>query len=415
MSDEVNYLILLGALFLSWANAAPLSEDSLRNAKNVVILTGEFDPWTEADKAYAEALLEKGEADLVITVPSKKVKGNIPLSEENRLLLMSDALSDHPRILYPQSSDLSPGAIAEKVQRISGARVNVRTSPPPAQNIRGFLQQNTDQYFSRTPGVAPEGIDPKVYNRILEKGFYLGQRPSSQTLVQRAQDWVIKIASDTGIFYKVKPIAVSLMAKTNVREIEMDGKMVPVERHIGAGAYGDAYITEIDGKKVVIKVARGGQAALNAAQDSIYNHQWLTKTSFIQVPELLGFDPSGRWISMGFVEGTQLDKYLAENMGNIPPKLDQELRKFYDEASRIQRQNGHVLDINTQNIFVKKDGSLVLVDFGPLSPSKHIAPTYEDIRRLWVDDAHRLIRKEPAKFRAACFRRGFESLGLGNH
>ncbi len=403
------FLTFIVLINLSWG--VPLTDDAIRNAQKIVVVSGLFDPWSLADQAFAEQLVRSGQADLVIAVPTNSGAPNPPLSVENRLMLMDEALRTNPSVTYPLEGPSSVDELLTRIRRVTSRPVSQVRAPQGGENIRGFLSQNSEQYFSRNLAIAPSGYDGRVYERVLQQGFYMGQRPGSGSIVQRATNWMSSVVIDTGLFDRVKHVVNDLRARPNRREFNTGSETLRLQRHLGAGAQADAYITQVGGRDVVIKIAKDMNFSREMMWNSVLNHRWLTQTSTIQVPGLLAYDPNGNWITTEFAQGTQLDRFIASNNGQIPPHIEQELRKFYEEAQRISRQNNIVLDINTQNIFVTSEGRLVLVDFGPLPASQRLAATYDDIRALWMTDARRLMSQSPPqpRFDVDCVKRALGS------
>lgn len=405
MMKLIAYLFILFSHF-SWG--LPLSEDAIKKAKKIVILSGTFDPWSKADQAYADGLIKSGEADLVIVSPSHADGKYIPLPLENRIELMDEALKAHPSIAYPSGdwaqSAVSSQKLAERIRKISDVKIEVRKNPVPSVDLRAYLVEHSEAYFKPEANVGHPDYDQKVFDRILKSGFYMGERPGMGPMMVKFTEGLRTVGIKLGVFNRLQHAYKSLKANRDLKEFEMDGKRVEISKFLGAGAQGDAYLTVVDGQKIVLKVAKDNQSARAIMQNSVLTHQWLRKTSTINVPELLAFDPEGKWISMDFAKGIQLDQLIADNGGKIPPETEVKLKAFYEEALRISRENNMILDINTQNIFVQPDGKLTLVDFGALSPGKKIAPTFEAIRALWLVDGKILMGKASPSVGGKCIR-----------
>lgn len=399
----------------SWG--LPLSDEAVKKAKKIVILSGTFDPWSKADQAYADALIKSGEADLVIVSPNRADGKYIPLPIENRLELMDEALRSHPSIAYPSGdwaqSSVWSEKLAERVRKISDVKIEARKSPVSSVDLRAYLVEHSEAYFKPEANVGHPDYDQKVFDRILKSGFYMGERPGMGPTMVRSTEGLRTVGIKLGVFNRLQHAYKSLNANRDLKEFEMDGKRVQISKFLGAGAQGDAYLTEVDGEKIVLKVAKDNQSARNIMQNSVLTHQWLRKTSTIQVPELLAFDPEGKWISMNFAKGKQLDKLIAENGGKIPPETEVKLRAFYEEALRISRENNIILDINTQNIFVQPDGKLTLVDFGALSPGKKIPPTFEAMKALWIADGKLIMGKVSPRIDAKCLKNVLRNFIIG--
>ncbi len=404
--------VLLIAL-LSWASvqAAPLSENAIRSAQKIVVVTGAFDPWTEENEIAVKRLVESGEADLVVVVPAEKISGDLPLPVRNRVQLIDVSLRNNSSITYPLGD--FEGSYDEIVNRISSLNPRIRrvTLPSPETvNIRRWMTENVNQYFegARTP---PPGLSPQVYSRILDDGLYLGRHPEGKSIINSTLAFVVNQTTKYGVYDKVRAIAVGLMAKPNLREFRMGEVTVPIERYLASGLTGDAYITEIDGVRTVLKVSKDSETARRSMREASLVHAWLSRTTSINLPELRAMGPNGEWQALELVQGDSLDKYIANRGGNIPPEIEERLRNLYAEAARLNERSVIKLDISADNIFIRaSDGAAVLVDFGPIPPSNSFAASYDAARARWITAAAARAVPVPVLPQSDCDMRALESL-----
>ena len=382
------FLILIAAVSWTFVQAAPLTENAIRSAQKITVVTGSFDPWTEENEKAVKRIIESGEADLVVVIPAEKVPGDIPLPIKNRLQLIDTALNSSATVTYPLGA--MEGSFEEVVSRITAInpRVNRVTLPSgSAVNIRGWLTENVNQYFegARTP---PPGVSPAIYDRIVSDGLYFGRHSEGKSLFKSTLSFVVNQTTKYGIYDKVRAIAVRMMAKPNLREFQMGEQTVKIEKYLASGLTGDAYVTEIDGVPTVLKVSKNTESARQSMREASLVHAWLTRTSRINLPELRAMGPNGEWQALELVKGDSLDKYIAKRGGTIPPEIEERLRQLYSEAALLNERSAIKLDISADNIFIREsDGAAVLVDFGPIRPSNTFAASYDVARARWLTAA----------------------------
>lgn len=412
-------LKLFSSLFIlvSWINsdpiqAAPFHSENLKTSDRVLILPGDYDPWSKTDLEYVTSLLEKGKYDSIIVLPVNGNPSELPLPVSNRLKLMDVALRKHPKILYPaeeQSVDqlikkvrdskaqvVLPSGVKTRLKVDKYTHINPKKSDP---NIREFLSANSDVYFSST-NKKPEWIDDSVFKKITEDGLYLGRKPSNGMFMRNVMNFTVNTARKFGMWDQVRDLAVKLSANPNLKSFVINGKEVPITKYLASGLNGDAYVIDVDGSKTVLKVAKNRQNAKESLHEASLVYEWLKKTSGIKTPELISLGKNGEWQLLEMVKGKQLDKWIAERGGHISFEMEERLRSFYKDAHKLNQTSAVKLDISGDNIFVsEKDGRLVLVDFGPLPAEQTFAKDFEAARANWMSAARRLPEFEERKLK----------------
>lgn len=377
------YVILL--LLPFQADSAPLTDEAVRSAEKITVLTGNFDPWTNADEENVRRLLQTGEADLVVVVPESGKTIETPIPPENRVALIDASLHAEPRITYDRTA--TSQEILQRIRSISpGSVVNVKVAPVSSYptEFRKWMSGNTEQYFDgiRTP---PPEISPAVYNKILDDGLYLGRQLTDRSIFNRLLTLIVNKTTEIGMYDRVRAFAVNMMARPNLRSMQIGSETVQIDRYLASGLTGDAYIANIDGKKMVLKVAKNSETARRSMRDAALAHAWLSKMTSLNLPELRDMGPHGEYQVLELVDGEQLDKFIAKNGGNIPLETEVKLKKLFEEAAEINRRSAIKLDISADNIFIRsKDGAVVLVDFGPIRPEDIFAPDYNTARTRWI-------------------------------
>lgn len=127
-------------------------------------------------------------------------------------------------------------------------------------------------------------------------------------------------------------------------------------------------------------------------------HKFLDKNSTIPLPALKDFDPNGTWILSEFVEGETVEAVILKNDGVIPPNLRQGLLNIFNEAKRLRENAGFILDISADNILVKANGELVLVDTGPIRQDSWFANDFSEMEKKWISGSRFFSQSCPEMF-----------------
>ncbi len=404
-------LLLIIFFFLTFqAGAAPLTDESIRSARKIKILTGSFDPWTVADEVRARELITSGEADLIIVVPETVKSIETPIPAQNRVVLIDASLNSDVQITYTAESSLD---LTQRIRTINPASTVTSASVPASRyptEFRKWMSQNTDQYFGagRTP---PPEIPRAVYDKILDDGLYLGRQLTDRSFFNRMLTLIVHKTTSLGLYDKVRAFAVKIMARPNMREMRLGSETVKIDRYLASGLTGDAYIATIDGKRMVLKVAKNAETARKSMKDAALAHAWLSRTTSIILPELRDMGPNGEYQVLELVEGEQLDKFIARNSGVIPLATEIKLQKLFDEAAEINRRSAIKLDISADNIFIRaKDGAVVLVDFGPIRPEDIFAADFNTARARWISAANARIPAASVPVSQSCGIRALNKL-----
>lgn len=73
------YLVtILLFFYLPFGRTTPLTKDNIREAKNIGIMYGNFDPWSEQDLARAKKVLTSGQVDMLVLLPVSNQSKNFP-------------------------------------------------------------------------------------------------------------------------------------------------------------------------------------------------------------------------------------------------------------------------------------------------------------------------------------------------
>jgi predicted Ser/Thr protein kinase len=371
-------------ILLGWISfnvfSAPLTEEKIRSAREIIFYTGSFDPWTKSDQARVVELAGKNPGSVIVVLPVDTNLKDTPLPIANRLRLIKTALAESSDITVP--APITFKQLKSDITKINSSITFQRViSSVPNPEIRSFLSQHQDHYFN-LKSIGPSVIDQKVYRQILEDGLYMGRYPSKLPYVIKkvaSSDIVRKLSSD-----KVRKIVSWMISNPKLTEFQLDGKNLTIDKYLASGLNGDAYVVTVDSEKYVLKVAKNSARAQHNMLQAVTVKKWLDEHSSVLTPSVLEADSEGKYALIDLVDGISLDKYISLQGGLIPTPLEKKLKAFYEEAYRLNDRSAIKLDISGDNIFVKSNGEVVLVDFGPTRPEREFANSYEEARNRWL-------------------------------
>lgn len=412
--------------------AKPLTEQDVRQARRIAIFPGTFDPFTNGHLASAQAVLDSGKADLVILTPGGNPLKS-PMPSSIRLSLIDAALSEHAKIAYPygptlglgdSSANLSawikqvnpeakvlavmgtdvanspviPFMMSRRLKAESllvltrqGYKLGAVRSPVPyevitdpqtlsgfsSSEIKKYFSQNVELYFTKNRSLEklPPGIDKAVAEQIFSNGIYLSNLESNKIPLHQALLSKVKNkAFQVGLYDIIRKLIVLIKARPNIKQVEIGGQVIQIEKYLGSGIYADVYTIKYNGEEAVVKIAKDTVKGRRALLRSIPVHRWIQERTNIIVPDVYAYDTEGRWMVSELVNGLSLDK--TPNPGTLP----KEVRDMYDEALRLKNSSGIKLDLSADNIFLR-DGQPVLVDFDPIPESNVFPENYSTFER----------------------------------
>ena len=121
------FVISFLALFLTQGVLAHvLNAANLKNCKNIAIVAGTYDPFTNGHEIMGKEILKKLDFDCVVYLPTGNPPHKIASPLQTRYDMMEAALKDEPGLFYPDPEDLkiSPKAYVEKLKNFGGEKRN---------------------------------------------------------------------------------------------------------------------------------------------------------------------------------------------------------------------------------------------------------------------------------------------------
>lgn len=442
ISPQMKFALLFTFLFIGKISALfseTLKFETLPEGARIGVMSGTFDPWSKQDLARAKSALASGKIDYVVLLPVNSGSTEFPLAVQKRIDLIEAGVSGDSRFLTP-GAGFSPedlkdqGTLEERLRTLkpkasvipvitpdqfhlpltNAVKVSdVKAAPP--EDIRNFMFRHPEYYIDSSDGKAPQGIQRKVFEKIRREGLYLGRQTSSSPMLKKALAKMTEGANKLGVFDPLRLALVKFLAKPDLTEFMVGEQKVKIEKYLGSGLNGDAYVVTMNGERTVLKVAKPSVMAKQSMQQATLVHEWITKNYDIELPKIMTFSEEGQWQALEMIKGKRLDEYIAEHGGKIPPEIDERLKKFHAEAERLNATSDIKLDISADNIFIR-DGKPVLVDFGPTQPYQRFASHYEIARARWVEAGQAIAKKNPQLNRVSCIRNGLlRMLPMGSH
>ncbi|MDO4670328.1 MAG: Stk1 family PASTA domain-containing Ser/Thr kinase [Aerococcus sp.] len=148
----------------------------------------------------------------------------------------------------------------------------------------------------------------------------------------------------------------------------IDGRY-EIIRHIGSGGMATVYLAldSILNREVAIKFLRlsanSDENALRRFQREAYSIAELNHPNIVNIYDI-GDNEDGNYIVMEYVDGIDLKRYIKENQPLAPETVQSILAQILDG---MQTAHDHYVihrDLKPQNIMIKPDGTVKIMDFG---------------------------------------------------
>ncbi|MES2965312.1 MAG: adenylyltransferase/cytidyltransferase family protein [Bdellovibrionota bacterium] len=320
----------------------------------------------------------------------------------NRLILEVQTRPDEVLVVE------RPGAKANLALAWKGAKTTIVAAPDvvtSSTKVREILRANFDLYFAtpeeRATSVAYskllELMPKALVEEILRTGLYLDRGVGGAASLERrfqlvAMRSVHQLSERFGIYEDIKSELVKRVAETGTKEIEIGGKFHRTLKHLGSGLSADAYLVEYEGRIVVAKIAREDEKSRNSILRSIPLHLWAQKKLGMNVPNLVAYDPEGRWILTELVEGLTISK-LIERDGRLSSTVRASLYELHGKVERMQTQSAVRMDLAPDNI-IERNGIAYLVDLGPIPTIDMPLPSPREMVEHWVKKFTRKTQTE---------------------
>lgn len=297
--------------------------------------------------------------------------------------------------LRPDAILVSPRVSEEDLRTWAwtGTKVQILRQKPreiSSTSVRRILRENFDLYFLpkeervRHTAYAQllQQLPAAELDKILDDGLYLNQRIGGKVPpYHRLKIWVramiLRTLQRLNLAEAYKKYRVSSRAKPNVERVQIGPSSYPVIRFLGNGMGTDAYLIEVDGRTVVAKIAKEGRE--KNLIESVPLQLWSGARAGILVPELIDYDPEGKWILTEFIGGPSLAKQIANEKG-LSPQMRNSIRQLYDRITEVERTIEATLDFAPDNIIIR-DGQPYLVDLGMI-PTK-LNPNFDSLVNGW--------------------------------
>ena len=297
-----NYPVLIfsfiALLLSSESFAKVLSAANLKNCKNIAIVAGTYDPFTNGHEILGKEILKRLEFDCVVYLPTGNPPHKIASPLQTRYDMMEAALKNEPGLFYPEMDDLkiSPKDYVDKLKNFGGEKRKVFAvlgSDLSPQNRMYYINrfrldpdgyiiagrgtediQIAEAFKNRPYHVLPVdesysstqarkwftandhvyfkqgGLGDEYPSKVLKKdvaqyiadhGLYLG----SDGVTTRSPGRILKTGftqglNKVGLFQPLRKIMVNANAQAEMTEIMIDDVAYPLKKHLGSGLTADA-------------------------------------------------------------------------------------------------------------------------------------------------------------------------------
>jgi cytidyltransferase-like protein len=440
MKKLIPLSLFLFSLFLTQAYAGVLNAQNLKNCKNIAIVAGTYDPFTNGHELMGKEILKKLDFDCVVYLPTGNPPHKIASPLQTRYEMMEAALKNEPNLFYPDAEDLkiSPkeyvaklksfGGDTRKVYAVLGSDLSpqnrmyyinrYRLDPDgyiitgrgteqieiakafenrpyhvvpvdesySSTQARKWFVANEDVYFKKGDigETYPSNVLRKeVAQYIKDKGLYLG----SDGVTTRSPGRILKTAftqglNKLGLFTPLREVMVKKNAQAELTSIVINGETLPLKKHLGSGLTADAYIFNYKGEDMVIKIANQRLKSPGAIKQDVTIGNWLNHKTSIHVPEVVDMHPDGNWKITQLIKGESLKDYMKRTNGVIEPVIEEQLRKAVSDMLEISRTTNTKLDLSVDNLKIW-NGKVYLIDAGPIPPDVSHPVSYEAFLAKW--------------------------------
>ena len=156
--------------------------------------------------------------------------------------------------------------------------------------------------------------------------------------------------------------------------VEVNDQPFTVVRRIGGGAFGNVYeVTDAEGKTYALKesyernvekLAEGCQAMMEyvVLADEAKPHEW---THFPKVYACeVDSNTQTMLLVMEMIRGESVDSLISKSYFSSPERKHSAICQMTEILQQLHDNSITHMDIKSDNLVLKKDGTLVLVDFG---------------------------------------------------
>jgi nicotinic acid mononucleotide adenylyltransferase len=253
--------------------------------------------------------------------------------------------------------------------------------------VRKYFQSKPQLYLDpEAPNeLVNKGIlNPQVAKHISGNGLYL-EAHSALSISKRIADTrrkiLRKILGVLGLGKSWRDRLAASRARPDIQSVKLGDQEYPVRKYLGGGLRSNAYLVQIAGEDVVVKIPNSAVGSFQQFENSLRIHQWLESKSGIHVPKMMMHDLSEGWEVSEFIHGLTIDQYLS-TYGKPSPILEKRLRTLISEANIFQAQTGTKLDLFAHNIIIREDVPY-LIDHGPINRTYTIPSNYDEALMFW--------------------------------
>lgn len=451
-----NYILLLNfvVLFLCQSVlAGGLNPAALSKCKNIAIVAGTYDPYTNGHKLMGQEILKRLDFDCVVYLPTGNPPHKIASPLKTRYDMMEAALKDEPNLFYPEWEDLqiSPKTYVDKLKNFGGQNRKVfavlgsdlspqnrmyyinrfRLDPDgyiitgrgdeeikiaqafnnrpyhvvpvnesySSTQARKWFVANDDVYFKVGDigtHYPTDVLDKNVAQYIKDHGLYLGSDGVTTRSVGRiVRTEVVQAANKAGLFTPIREMLVKKHANKELVEVVIDGETYPLKKHLGSGLTSDAYVLNYKGEDMVVKIANARPKSTFSIKQDVLIGNWLNAKTSIKVPEVEFMDPEGKVKLTRFVRGESLGEYMKRTGGKIEPSLEVQLRKAVEDMVNLSKTTNIKLDLSVDNLKIWNN-QVYLIDAGPIPPDVTHPMSYEAFLSKWKGQAKTPLNKRCA-------------------
>jgi nicotinic acid mononucleotide adenylyltransferase/tRNA A-37 threonylcarbamoyl transferase component Bud32 len=297
-----------------------------------------------------------------------------------------------------------PNMMSLAIENIHGKPVTtvVQEADVSSTQVRRLLHANRDLYFAneadQVRACESFSLAILVCLEIFRRGLYVGKDDRTLQgfggfLKRKVKGFFYGALNRFGLYEEFKDLFVRWAVKqASLSELLENDSHVPelkMLKILGQGMSSTAYLVEINGSRLVLKIPHLSDAARMSLKRAVETSLWLNKKTAVAGAKVVDFDENGHWALYEFVEGEDLKRIISKSTPGKPilsAARYRSLQTLFNQVLEIKRTSAIFLDFAPDNIVFRGE-TAHLIDHGQTAMEQPLVSLQAELVR-WVQIYH---------------------------